>query len=152
MTERTADELHNDPTIQRVLANLARRRPICPRCCDAPQAANSRHGWCQPCETEHDERIKASKRRSYHRRKQLPTITYGQHRTAPDDGVIVGEEGWRLLKVAEAANLLGLARSTVYGLINSGELRSILIAGRHRRIPADAIADLVTQAEQEQTA
>lgn len=41
----------------------------CPRCMRAPMAQNTAEGWCQPCATEMADRIKASRRRSYHRLK-----------------------------------------------------------------------------------
>jgi len=47
-----------------------------------------------------------------------------------------------LLTVEEAARRLGLGRTTVYGLIRDGELHSVRI-GRARRIPAEALTDLV---------
>jgi len=43
-----------------------------------------------------------------------------------------------LLTPAEAAELLGLGRSTVYELLASGDLESVCI-GRARRIPHDAL-------------
>jgi excisionase family DNA binding protein len=43
-----------------------------------------------------------------------------------------------LLTPAEAAELLGLGRSTVYELLAGGDLESICI-GRARRIPRDAL-------------
>ena len=45
-----------------------------------------------------------------------------------------------LVRVEEAARLLGLGRSKVYELVGSGELRSVAI-GRSRRIPASAIRE-----------
>jgi excisionase family DNA binding protein len=47
-----------------------------------------------------------------------------------------------LLTPAEAAEQLGVGRSTVYELLASGELESICI-GRARRIPSDALLDFV---------
>ena len=49
-----------------------------------------------------------------------------------------------LLTPAEAAELLGLGRSTVYELLASGELESICI-GRARRIPRDALDGYVAR-------
>lgn len=43
-----------------------------------------------------------------------------------------------MLTAEQAAAALGIGRTTVYALIKSGELRSLLI-GRLRRIPADEI-------------
>ena len=50
----------------------------------------------------------------------------------------------RLYSVEEAADLIGVARSTCYGLLADGRLRSILV-GRRRLIPADAITEMVAK-------
>ncbi|WP_295886688.1 helix-turn-helix domain-containing protein [uncultured Thiohalocapsa sp.] len=51
--------------------------------------------------------------------------------------------------VEEARGLLGgISRKSIYDLINAGELRSVLIAGR-RLIPADAIDELIRSAGQQ---
>ncbi len=47
-----------------------------------------------------------------------------------------------LLKPAEAAAALGIGRSKVYELPQTGQLHSVRI-GACRRIPADALNDLV---------
>lgn len=44
----------------------------------------------------------------------------------------------RLLRVEDAAALLGLSRSVVYELIGSGRLESVTV-GRSRRIPVAAL-------------
>jgi len=49
-----------------------------------------------------------------------------------------------LLTPAEAAEQLGLGRSTVYELLATGELESICI-GRARRIPRDALDGYVAR-------
>ncbi len=49
-----------------------------------------------------------------------------------------------MAKVAEAAKFLGLAKSTVYGLMDSGELPSVRIGGS-RRIPKRALIDLAAK-------
>lgn len=154
--ERTADELLADPEIRAALKRLGKRsQGLCPRCMKARIASNSPHGFCQPCTTEHDERIKASRRRSYHRNKQLPTRSYGPTGTdadrqeptdADDKGVVVGDQGWKLLTVQETAALLSTTTRTVERMIAGGKLRSIKI-GKLRRVPADAIADLLERAE-----
>lgn len=43
-----------------------------------------------------------------------------------------------MLTAEQAADALGIGRTTVYALIKSGELRSLLI-GRLRRIPLDEV-------------
>jgi excisionase family DNA binding protein len=49
-----------------------------------------------------------------------------------------------MLTVLEAAEILKVGRSTVYGLIDSGELESVRI-GRLRRIPMEAVTDYVAR-------
>lgn len=44
----------------------------------------------------------------------------------------------RMLTVEQAADALGIGRTTTYALVKTGELESVRI-GRLRRIPADAI-------------
>ena len=48
-----------------------------------------------------------------------------------------------LLRPEEAAELLRIGRTAVFGLIRAGELRSVKI-GKLRRIPADALHEYVT--------
>lgn len=50
----------------------------------------------------------------------------------------------RLLSVDEAAGLLGLGRSAVYGELQGGRLRSIKV-GRRRLVPAAAISDYIAE-------
>ncbi|NUW36987.1 helix-turn-helix domain-containing protein [Nonomuraea sp. SMC257] len=50
-----------------------------------------------------------------------------------------------LLTVPEAMALLKVSRWTVYNLIRSGELASILVGERCRRIPATALDAYVTR-------
>ncbi|MGI8309430.1 helix-turn-helix domain-containing protein [Saccharopolyspora hattusasensis] len=54
-----------------------------------------------------------------------------------------------LLTVEQAAERLGLGRTTVYQLIANGDLGSVRI-GRLRRIPADAIDAYVKHLMQQQ--
>lgn len=49
-----------------------------------------------------------------------------------------------LLPVDEAARRLGIGRTTVFGLIRTGELRSVSV-GRRRLVPADAIEAFVAK-------
>ena len=51
----------------------------------------------------------------------------------------------RLLSVGEASALCGVTRSTLYGLIASGELRTIKL-GRRRLVPSAAVAEFIAQA------
>ena len=46
--------------------------------------------------------------------------------------------------VEEAAERLGVGRTTVYALVRSGDIESIAI-GRLRRIPYDALDDFVSR-------
>ncbi|MBA3744617.1 helix-turn-helix domain-containing protein [Sporichthya sp.] len=48
-----------------------------------------------------------------------------------------------VLTVEEAADLLGVGRTTMYGLIQNGAVESVRI-GRLRRVPADALTAFVT--------
>lgn len=50
----------------------------------------------------------------------------------------------RLLDVDETASTLGLGRTSVYGEIAAGRLRSIRV-GRRRLIPAAAIAEYIAE-------
>lgn len=54
----------------------------------------------------------------------------------------------QLVTVDEAASALSIGRTTVYHLMNVGRLRSVKV-GRARRIPADALAELVADLESE---
>lgn len=53
----------------------------------------------------------------------------------------------RSVRPAEAAELLGVCRDTVYVLMRSGRLRSVK-AGRARLIPVSAIEDFLAGAEE----
>jgi excisionase family DNA binding protein len=55
-----------------------------------------------------------------------------------------------LLKPTEAANILGIGRSKLYELLQAGTLDSVRI-GACRRIPLDALSDLVTRLRQQST-
>jgi excisionase family DNA binding protein len=55
-----------------------------------------------------------------------------------------------LLKVEEAALHLGIGRSTMYALVLSGEVESVLI-GRCRRVPADALPIYLTRLRESQS-
>ncbi|MGQ0572748.1 MAG: helix-turn-helix domain-containing protein [Pseudonocardia sp.] len=49
-----------------------------------------------------------------------------------------------LLTVAEAAEQLGIGKTTTYALVRSGEIESVLI-GRLRRIHVDSVAAYAAQ-------
>lgn len=49
-----------------------------------------------------------------------------------------------LLTIEEAAERLGVGRSTMYGLIKDGEVESVQI-GRLRRVPADALPEFLVR-------
>lgn len=55
-----------------------------------------------------------------------------------------------LLTVEEAALRLGIGRSTMYALVLTGEVESLLI-GRLRRIPADALPAYLTRLREAQS-
>ncbi|MEO3797035.1 helix-turn-helix domain-containing protein [Nonomuraea sp. B10E15] len=50
-----------------------------------------------------------------------------------------------LLTVPQAMAALKVSRWTLYNLIRSGELNSIVVGVRCRRIPAEALNDYVTR-------
>lgn len=50
----------------------------------------------------------------------------------------------RLLDIEEAAATLGLGRTSVYGEMSAGRLRSIRV-GRRRLIPAAAVAEYIAE-------
>jgi excisionase family DNA binding protein len=56
----------------------------------------------------------------------------------------------RLLRVDEAARLLGIGRSLAYDLIRSGRLRSIKIGGR-RLVPLAAIDEAIAALLEEES-
>ena len=49
-----------------------------------------------------------------------------------------------LLTVVEAARRLGIGRSSLYRLLDAGQIRSIHV-GRSHRIPVDALVEFVNQ-------
>jgi excisionase family DNA binding protein len=53
-----------------------------------------------------------------------------------------------LLRVEDAARLLGVGRSTAYDLIAAGLLRSVKI-GRRRLVPREAITETIDRLEEE---
>ena len=55
----------------------------------------------------------------------------------------------QMLTVEQAAQALGIGRTTMFGLIKAGELESVLI-GRLRRVPADAIDAYTARLQTEQ--
>jgi excisionase family DNA binding protein len=52
-----------------------------------------------------------------------------------------------LLTIAEAARMLAVGRTTLYNLIDRGELETVLI-GRARRVPIAAVAGFVGRLRQ----
>lgn len=51
----------------------------------------------------------------------------------------------RLLSMDEAANALGIGRTTAYLLVTRGDLRSVKV-GRRRVVPSSAVADYIAEA------
>ncbi|MEU4656813.1 helix-turn-helix domain-containing protein [Streptomyces sp. NPDC023723] len=64
--------------------------------------------------------------------QRLRTLVLEHTAPTPDSAVVA-------LTVEEAARRLGVGRTTMYALIASGEVSSVLI-GRLRRVPAEALA------------
>lgn len=56
-----------------------------------------------------------------------------------------------LVSPEEAADVLSIGRTRVFGLIATGQLRSVLI-GRSRRIPVSALVEFVERSEAETAA
>jgi excisionase family DNA binding protein len=56
----------------------------------------------------------------------------------------------QLLTVQEAGEALRCGKSTVYGLMSSGKLRSVHV-GRCRRIPVSALEELIASLEAEES-
>jgi excisionase family DNA binding protein len=54
--------------------------------------------------------------------------------------------GLLLVTIEEAARLLSLGRTTIYGLLSAGELRAVRV-GRCRRISVSELADYVRRME-----
>jgi excisionase family DNA binding protein len=57
-----------------------------------------------------------------------------------------------MLEVPDVQRKLKVSRSTVFSLIRSGELRSVLIGGRCRRVPVAALEDYIRSLESEDCA
>ena len=49
------------------------------------------------------------------------------------------------VSVRDAADAIGVSRSTCYSLIASGRLRSIQVSKRATRVPVDALREFVSQ-------
>jgi excisionase family DNA binding protein len=76
--------------------------------------------------------------------------TVEKHNKA-DEGRILGEQGLvrvtpMLFTAVEAAEQLGISRSTIYGLMNCGRLRSVRI-GAARRIRCQDLVAFVNELE-----
>lgn len=56
----------------------------------------------------------------------------------------------KLLRVREAAQVLGVGRDSVYRLIHRGDLESIVVVNGCRRIPAEALDDYIARLRAEQ--
>lgn len=54
-----------------------------------------------------------------------------------------------LLTVEQSARRLGISRTTMYGLIASGEVQTVQI-GRARRVPVEALRDFVRRLREAQ--
>jgi len=56
-----------------------------------------------------------------------------------------------LLNVEEAAEVIGVRRSTLYQLLTAGEIESVRV-GRSRRIPVDALESYVARLREREAA
>ena len=77
----------------------------------------------------------------------MTLVAHGSAEPLPTPGDTYPEHASQdqlLLKVVEAARRLGVGRSLMYELINSGEIDSIHV-GRLRRIPPDALTDYIAR-------
>ncbi|MEE8550190.1 MAG: helix-turn-helix domain-containing protein [Gemmatimonadota bacterium] len=54
-------------------------------------------------------------------------------------------ENKKLLRVAEAAQAMDIGRSLLYRLIMSGQIRSVVVGGRSRRVPVEAIDEFIAR-------
>ncbi|MFC3539542.1 helix-turn-helix domain-containing protein [Couchioplanes azureus] len=86
--------------------------------------------------------------------RRAVTVRSTQHLTAasyPDLGASVEETHLRLprasVRPAEAAELLGVCRDTIYVLMRAGRLRSVR-AGRARLIPLASIEEMLSTEEE----
>jgi excisionase family DNA binding protein len=56
-----------------------------------------------------------------------------------------------LLTVEEAARRLGIGRTTMYGLVSSGDVESITLDRRLRRVPAECLDEYIAAQRRKQT-
>lgn len=56
----------------------------------------------------------------------------------------------RLLTVMDVAHYLRIGRDTVFGLLRSGELQSILVRKRGRRVTPEQLRDYITGLQQQE--
>lgn len=155
--DRSIDELMADPVVTRALHAIGQRLPNnpCPRCMEAPIAQNSKRGWCQPCDQWAEDRIRASRRRSYHRTKdQVPnpadTPRYPMTLPVTEPEKMMVADGYGLLTVKEAAQVLNVHPVTVKRWIREGRLRSLKLSDGARRIGREHVEELLQQAEGDQ--
>lgn len=55
----------------------------------------------------------------------------------------------KLLTIAEAALAMGIGRSLLYRLVMTGEIRSVVVGGRARRIPVTALDEWIARQQAE---
>jgi len=75
------------------------------------------------------------------------TVPEPRRRTAAPEQVVnfnVVSDERMLLTVVEAARRLGIGRSSLYRLLDAGQIRSIHV-GRSHRIPVDALVEFVNR-------
>lgn len=56
-----------------------------------------------------------------------------------------------LLTVEEAAHRLGIGRTTMYSLVSSGDVESITLDRRLRRVPAECLDEYIAAQRRKQT-
>ena len=113
--------------------------------------AVTRGEWCHGC-------LAPAARRSRAGKDRLPWFSPGSAVTAlhagppdpqPQEAAGGHQPAPLTLTVEEAAQQLGIGRTTFYSLISTGEIETVTI-GRLRRVPADALPAYIARLRQSQ--
>ncbi|MGI5204077.1 helix-turn-helix domain-containing protein [Spirillospora sp. CA-108201] len=75
-----------------------------------------------------------------------PPDDEGDHNGAPGDPI----PDDRLLTVMDVAHYLRIGRDSVFGLLRSGELKSVLVRKRGRRVTPEQLRDYITGLQQQE--